>query len=418
MRSLILFLVAIIMAHEPVFGQYPIGGALIEKPDSTEDDVELLSGGPPTPPPSSFSLKQATIKPGNQGTKQYSCVGWAVSYALLTYNKQQEWKWGYYTMPGILDETHIYSPAFLYNFFKAGTGCTQGINMYTALEQIKGGNGIGVPDIKYFPYDSNSCNRKPTGQDYLRGGARIIDINKIYHGVDPQKSPKPHVNTEAIQREIASGKPVLMSISPDKGFQKAFNGNWSPKGQEYVWSELSEPQPNPTEFHAVICIGYKNDRYEIMNSWGEKWGNSGYAWITEEMMQKVVWQAYSVENYPEGIALASVGAEMPEERRFGLIGDVFSSMQIINNRHSDQSGFQVACRYISAQKSYAIVSIAKKSRPDHILSTFIAKPGEVKRLRIEDKRLDLYFESIGRGGISGEPQLQFEMNVSPADSKQ
>jgi len=52
------------------------------------------------------------------------------------------------------------------------------------------------------------------------------------------------------------------------------------------------------EGHGVIFSGYDWSsgtlRFLIHNSWGETWGDQGYAWISEAMVQKYLQQAYKV----------------------------------------------------------------------------------------------------------------------------
>jgi len=52
------------------------------------------------------------------------------------------------------------------------------------------------------------------------------------------------------------------------------------------------------EGHGVIFSGYDwrsgTLRFLIHNSWGETWGDQGYAWISEAMVQKYLQQAYKV----------------------------------------------------------------------------------------------------------------------------
>ncbi|HEX3343001.1 MAG TPA: C1 family peptidase, partial [Polyangiaceae bacterium] len=52
------------------------------------------------------------------------------------------------------------------------------------------------------------------------------------------------------------------------------------------------------EGHGVILSGYDwrggTLRFLVHNSWGETWGDQGYAWISEAMVQKYLQQAYKV----------------------------------------------------------------------------------------------------------------------------
>lgn len=56
--------------------------------------------------------------------------------------------------------------------------------------------------------------------------------------------------------------------------------------------ELDLPAPGELngDFHAVAIVGYDDDtkRLLVRNSWGEDWGDAGYAWLPEELVLLVV----------------------------------------------------------------------------------------------------------------------------------
>ena len=43
--------------------------------------------------------------------------------------------------------------------------------------------------------------------------------------------------------------------------------------------------------HAIIIVGYDDNKklIEFRNSWGNKWGNNGYAYFTYEAFNRVIW---------------------------------------------------------------------------------------------------------------------------------
>ena len=51
--------------------------------------------------------------------------------------------------------------------------------------------------------------------------------------------------------------------------------------------------------HAIVISGYRQTpsgkQFLIHNSWGESWGDHGYAWISEAMVQKWLYYAYKVK---------------------------------------------------------------------------------------------------------------------------
>jgi len=58
------------------------------------------------------------------------------------------------------------------------------------------------------------------------------------------------------------------------------------------------------EGHMIVLVGYENDanqpgggRCQIRNSWGEDWGEAGYAWITFDYLKKNGMEAYAVKAF-------------------------------------------------------------------------------------------------------------------------
>jgi hypothetical protein len=58
--------------------------------------------------------------------------------------------------------------------------------------------------------------------------------------------------------------------------------------------------------HAVVIAGYRvtsrGRQFLIHNSWGESWGDHGYAWITERSLSNNLYDAYKIKVEPvEGL---------------------------------------------------------------------------------------------------------------------
>ena len=88
------------------------------------DDVAYQSIPLAAPPllgqvPKAVDLSSHFPEPGDQG-KQNSCVGWAVAYALKSYQEGLERSWG--TAP----PQHRFSPAFIYNQLNKSPDCQGG----------------------------------------------------------------------------------------------------------------------------------------------------------------------------------------------------------------------------------------------------------------------------------------------------
>jgi hypothetical protein len=101
-------------------------------------------------------------------------------------------------------------------------------------------------------------------------------------------STKP-VNPDAIAAVLATGADVWIGINVDG----------------HAWQHLKEQNPVIPDWrqneggHAVALAGYRkapNGRRQFLvhNSWGGTWGDHGFGWVTEEMLERHLEFAYAV----------------------------------------------------------------------------------------------------------------------------
>jgi hypothetical protein len=84
-----------------------------------------------------------------------------------------------------------------------------------------------------------------------------------------------------IVRELDTGRPVIMLLMLSASFYRPGPGGLI----HYVPGEAPEPKRR----HAVIAVGHGNaDAHRailIRNSWGERWADRGYGWLTEPFLE-------------------------------------------------------------------------------------------------------------------------------------
>ena len=90
-------------------------------------------------------------------------------------------------------------------------------------------------------------------------------------------------NLRQIKEALVKGYPVAIAMAWVFRF---IDGN--------TWI-LNDPTDDEIEDcttgHAIIIVGYDDEKklFEIRNSWGEQWGNHGYAFITYDTMKRAIW---------------------------------------------------------------------------------------------------------------------------------
>lgn len=211
--------------------------------------------------PRKVSLLSYCPKRGNQGA-QSSCVGWASAYAGRTILQS--------VATGSDPNQTEFSPAYVYNQIKAG-GCDMGSYPRDAMETMK---RQGVLTLDKFPYDAGTCNHTPDPKDkQTAANFRIEGYNRLCGDNDFS------INLEAVKQNLAQKGPVLIGMMVGESFSALKQKLWKPTSADKrnIASVKAGGSPGDLGGHAMCVIGYDDDAktVEIMNSWGEKWGEKG-----------------------------------------------------------------------------------------------------------------------------------------------
>ena len=221
--------------------------------------------------PESVSLEAYCPKRGNQGG-QGSCVGWASAYAARTILQAQATAQN--------PNSTIFSPAYVYNQIHLDN--CQGSYMNEALKCL---GQKGALPLAEFPYNDRDCSKQPSaaqkdaGAQYRIGGFnRLTDGDNTY-GLD----------INAMKQNLAQGCPVLIGAMVTSSFQEM-------RGNRALWRPSSYDQT--LGGHAMCVIGYDDTyaggAFQIMNSWGEDWGDRGFGWVRYADFKEITKEAYGL----------------------------------------------------------------------------------------------------------------------------
>jgi hypothetical protein len=234
--------------------------------------------------PEAISLKDRFPEPGDQGSYG-SCAAWATAYAARSYYN------GPFSTPATPPVgSQIASPAYLYNMLYSIAGrrrtpdCRNaGADLMDAMTVLR---LFGAPSHQDYDY-SNTCKE-------VIAAPRPLEQNRIADRVviawDPPRASKQYVPGKSIPLELdklrqylAAGHPVVF------GMQIADSFKALPSGAIY----RDTPQSKPGG-HAMVLIGYDDRRraFHVLNSWGLKWADSGYGWISYESFLAGVREAF------------------------------------------------------------------------------------------------------------------------------
>jgi hypothetical protein len=116
------------------------------------------------------------------------------------------------------------------------------------------------------------------------------DDNGLYKIASVEKFDVGPPDMDEITTTLASGSDLWIAMKID-------GSNWTNRKMDKTftipdWSEVSGG-------HAVVMSGYRDTphgrQFLIHNSWGESWGDHGYAWVSEAMVNRYMHYAYKIK---------------------------------------------------------------------------------------------------------------------------
>lgn len=262
-----------------------------EKVYDKAEVFEALADNIKNPLPERISLLKYAPTRKNQG-QQGSCVGWASAYAARTilFAKQS----------GENPNQVRFSPSYVYNQI-ALEGC-QGAYMNNAMNLML---KKGALPYSEFTYTEHSCSKKPnSNQQQLAKQFVTKGYNRLSKGGSNYKT-----DLLAIKQNLSQGAPVVIGMMVGGTFMSKMNGRkvWKPSKADYAQRGFGG--------HAMCIIGYddylEGGSFQIMNSWGEKWGENGVAWVRYNDFDHFTKEAYGL--YPMGDANAVASSQLKGE---------------------------------------------------------------------------------------------------------
>jgi len=230
--------------------------------------------------PKSYSLKQYAPQPGDQGNYG-TCVGWASAYAARTIAESVSMN----RMDYFLVTNNVFSPIFVYK----GSYSLKNINP-------TGQEGAAINDVLDFMKIEGPVKRAefektmdfPLITLSMFSGSRRYPIGGYVTLYSSRRGSEiDTTRTDMVKKSISEGKPVIIGMNCPDSF---FNAKevWRP-ADNYMVDHGG---------HAMCVVGYDDTKYggafEILNSWGTRWGNNGYIWIPYQVFNSFVNHAYEV----------------------------------------------------------------------------------------------------------------------------
>lgn len=195
---------------------------------------------------------------------------------------------------GMTSPMHVWSRYGLPNMGAAAdSNIAQPIGVYTTWQQSDAeacmmfqGNG------SYATECAEVLGVKPNG--WREDKALMAKYNKsqsegLYKISSIEKLETEPPNMDELLSVLASGADVWAAFAID-------GASWSNKKMK---DAVMPDWKNAASGHAVVVSGYRQTpsgrQFLIHNSWGESWGEKGYAWLSEKMLVENMYYAYKVK---------------------------------------------------------------------------------------------------------------------------
>jgi len=286
------------------------------------------------------SLKQYCPPVGNQGGYQ-TCTAWAAGYYTHTIldaiEKQKK--------PTLSD---VYSPTWIYGNIKSKDyDCEEGSMLNHAFEFIIENGDAKLSKIPYSCRASFSDSDKIHAQNY-----KLKDFELLYSGAEITSRDgqviKPAYNEKnkifSTKKAIANNEPVVIAWEVRQSFVSFLGDTWiKPK---------NEQQEIKKKYHAMTVIAYDDQKnggsFQLVNSWGENWGENGYAWVTYKDFDEFVFYGFKASSLKTNSPAVK---EVNFNVQFRLLDD--SPMSVTRNTNHDGTGGQgVKSKHSKAQYKF------------------------------------------------------------------
>ncbi len=271
-----------LLSQDGGISSYFTGGNFDKAKYEATEIYEPLADNVKNPLPNQVSLRKYAPKVLSQG-QQGSCVAWASAYAARTILESRR--------TGKSPNSVRFSPSFMYNQISTDHSTCQGSYIKLAMENMMNQGAVQYADFKYDP---SNCSRKPSSS--LKVKADRYKIKGFQRLTENGQSLTEEMLS--IKQNLAQGSPVIIGMMVGGSFMTDMSGKdlWKPKPSDYDQQNFGG--------HAMCIIGYDDYKgggsFEIMNSWGENWGDNGFFWIRYSDFKEFNVESYGL--YPMGNA--------------------------------------------------------------------------------------------------------------------
>lgn len=153
---------------------------------------------------------------------------------------------------------------------------------------------LDVPTCRAMHENAASC-----GQSVDLTRLNALEQRPIAEITDVAQLADAH-DTQAMRAKLALGQDVWIGLHVGGHLScgKLHCGLSGPSGAKYIRDFDATKEGG----HAILIAGYADlphgTYFLLHNSWGEKWGDGGYAWLHEDTLKRNIEHAYVIDAHP------------------------------------------------------------------------------------------------------------------------
>lgn len=207
----------------------------------------------------------------------YSCVAWSAAYYCFTYGVARRYHWNKSLR---MSNRHRFSPSFVWHQYNHGQR-NEGMYIPQAMSVLR---DQGCASLQEMPWDPSDVRSEPSK------AARLDAAKYRAHGAELilcQRYPGKQLDLDPLKSWLYTRKqPLVIGLSVLDDFGR-FKGNHNAVYAPSREAKLLGP-------HALCVVGY-DDRlhaFRVVNSLGAKWGDHGYAWLSDNYLSARISEAW------------------------------------------------------------------------------------------------------------------------------
>lgn len=374
-----LFITLFLLGMGPAYAQITNGLKVPSKEQLSKIAVIKPRAGAPVPLKPAVDLSPFIPFPGMQGYTQGSCVGWTLTYGMMSYLKARQMNWSVYLPGRRLNEQRVFSPAFLYNHLTADPTCAEGIYMFEAMQFCVNQGGLSLNQFRYLP---DRCDRKATSSEFASAaGNRLLSFNQLFNAFDIEGS---QIDIDIVKEQLSNNNVVALGVHFDNDFYYNRYGNRTDPSRPFIWSQFTPDCPLEKCYHAMLCIGYNDtlQAFKLLNSWDTSFGNGGYVWVSYDVFRQAVKEAYVGFMKPRNAALAApatlITTAIDPDKNF-LPNRITDTNWIKKGYYREYDDLRVGCLDLNRNERTAVIRLTNLT-DTVIITTTVLKVGEEAKI--------------------------------------